>query len=243
MTSTLREMRQNLPALRRYARALTGTQDKGDRQVARFAERLECAIAPSPQADPKLELFRAFHASLDPAQAPPPARQVFLLAGIERFSFPDIAYAMGIDEPDARRHYCEAQDDVTRLTPSRIMIVEDEPIIALDLAELSRDMGHTVTGIADNEATAGALAAANPPQLILADVRLKRGDSGIEAVRAIEAARSTPAIFITAFPEQLLTGRRAEPDFVIPKPYEADTVQAAIFQALVVNGVGLRAAA
>jgi CheY-like chemotaxis protein len=104
-------------------------------------------------------------------------------------------------------------------------------------------MGHTVTGIADNEATAGALAVANPPQLILADVRLKRGDSGIEAVRAIEAARSTPAIFITAFPEQLLTGRRAEPDFVIPKPYEADTVQAAIFQALVVNGVGLRAAA
>ena len=68
--------------------------------------------------------------------------------------------------------------------------------------------------------------------LVLADIQLADGSSGIDAVQDILALAPVPAIFITAFPERLLTGHRVEPTFLISKPFRENTVRAAISQSL-----------
>jgi len=70
------------------------------------------------------------------------------------------------------------------------------------------------------------------PDLVLADIQLADGSSGIDAVRDILAAYTAPVIFITAYPDRLLTGARPEPTFLISKPFQTETVQAAVSQAL-----------
>ena len=69
-------------------------------------------------------------------------------------------------------------------------------------------------------------------QLVLSDIQLADGSSGIDAVSEILTGTSVPVIFITAFPDRLLTGERPEPTFLITKPYLEETVQAAVSQAL-----------
>ena len=77
------------------------------------------------------------------------------------------------------------------------------------------------------------MAAREKPDLILSDIQLADGSSGIDAVNDImQAAAKTPVIFITAFPERLLTGDRPEPAFVITKPYSQEQVQSAVSQAM-----------
>ena len=67
---------------------------------------------------------------------------------------------------------------------------------------------------------------------MLADIQLADDCSGIDAVKDILAQFDVPVIFITAFPERLLTGERPEPTFLITKPFQPATVKAAIGQAL-----------
>ena len=68
------------------------------------------------------------------------------------------------------------------------------------------------------------------PGLVLADIQLADGSSGIDAVKDILQSYDVPVIFITAFPERLLTGERPEPTFLITKPFQPETVKAAIGQ-------------
>jgi CheY-like chemotaxis protein len=81
-------------------------------------------------------------------------------------------------------------------------------------------------------AEARAAAARARPGLVLADIQLADGSSGVDAVWDILGEIDVPAIFITAFPERLLTGERPEPTFLITKPFRPETVKAAIGQAL-----------
>src|SRR3546814_18921312 len=69
--------------------------------------------------------------------------------------------------------------------------------------------------------------------LVLADIQLADGSSGIDAVQDILALAPVPAIFITAFPERLLTGSRVEPTFLISKQFRQNTVREAIIQSLI----------
>ena len=70
------------------------------------------------------------------------------------------------------------------------------------------------------------------PGMVLADIQLADGSSGIDAVNDILSRVSVPVIFITAFPERLLTGERPEPTFLVTKPFNPDMVKALISQAL-----------
>ena len=92
----------------------------------------------------------------------------------------------------------------------------------------------TLTGEMLSAAPSGGLreALADRPGLVLADIQLADDSSGIDAVKDILAEFSVPVIFITAFPERLLTGERPEPTFLITKPFQRSTVKAAISQAL-----------
>jgi CheY-like chemotaxis protein len=105
----------------------------------------------------------------------------------------------------------------------------------MDLEGIVRDLGHDVTGIAVTRDEAVAEAKARAPGLVLADIQLADDSSGIDAVQDILSEIDVPVIFITAFPERLLTGERPEPAFLITKPFQHATVKTAIAQALFFN--------
>jgi CheY-like chemotaxis protein len=115
------------------------------------------------------------------------------------------------------------------------MIIEDEPLIAMDIEQMVESLGHRVTGIARTHTEAVALYGKTKPSMVLADIQLADGSSGIDAVNDILKTSSVPVIFITAFPERLLTGERPEPTFLVTKPFNPDMVKALISQALFFN--------
>lgn len=244
----------NLPFLRRYARALTGNQGTGDR----FAEATLEAILEDPDVmsgdtDAKVSLFHAFHLVWTSAGAPlgkpdtrfsavaqahmanltPNTREALLLQAIEGFTQSEISTIMQTDLDDVAQLIDTAVREMQASVSGRVMIIEDEAIIAMDIAAIVREMGHDVTGIAATRAEAVNLATRDRPDLILADIQLADRSSGIEAVNDIlKMVNDVPVIFITAFPERLLTGKRPEPAFLITKPYAEEQVRSAVSQAM-----------
>jgi CheY-like chemotaxis protein/DNA-directed RNA polymerase specialized sigma24 family protein len=243
-----------LPYLRRYGRALTGDQTTGDRYAAAALEALllDRSMA-SAASSVKVGLFRVFHSVWTSSGSPVAdretglraaaqrhlarltsnTREALLLHTIEEFALPLVAEIMQIEEPEARHLVDTARREMEGSVSGRVLIIEDEPIIALDLETVATDMGHRVTGVARTRTRAVDLAAADAPDLILADIQLADNSSGIDAVNDILARLGPrPVIFITAFPERLLTGERPEPAFLISKPYTEAQIRSAISQAM-----------
>jgi CheY-like chemotaxis protein len=251
------ELAPHLPFLRRYARALTGSQGHGDNFVRATLEAIVASPGDFPRdVDPRLGLYRTFHAiwssanieedpgaeSLadDPegiaqarlARITPLSRQALLLTAMEGFTPEDAGYLIGAEASDVEGLVAEALAEIERQTRAEVLIIEDEPIIAMDIETIVRDLGHSVTGVAVTRDEAVAQAMARRPGLVLADIQLADDSSGIDAVKDILSEFQVPVIFITAFPERLLTGERPEPTFLITKPFQRSTVKAAIAQAL-----------
>ena len=252
--SLLARLAPHLPYMRRYARALTGDQSSGD-QYVRVA--LEALAAGDKQLDnrlsPRVALYHVFHAiwcssgarledrvdehtGADPSQRllriAPRSRQAFLLTALEGFTPTEAAQILDTDFPDVERLIAEAQNEIDAELATDVLIIEDEPVIAADIEALVRELGHTVVDIAATRTEAVAAVASKMPGLVLADIQLADGSSGIDAVKDILGRYDVPVIFITAFPERLLTGERPEPTFLITKPFQPETVKAAIGQAL-----------
>lgn len=243
----------HLPYLRRYARALTGSQTSGDAYVAATLEAL--IREPSILGDgdkPKVALFRCFAAIWNslpvngtadlaepdsPAerrlgQLTPKARQAFLLVSLEGFSEEDAAAILDIDLPRLRALVEEAGRELAAEIATDVLIIEDETFIALDLEGLVESLGHHVVGIARTHSEAVQIAQKKRPGLILADIQLADGSSGLDAVNELLDTFEVPVIFITAYPERFLTGQRPEPAFLIAKPFQPATVSAVVSQAL-----------
>lgn len=247
-------VRPQLPLLRRYARALTGSQTSGDAYVAAMLEVL--VADPSifdTDSDPRVESYRVISKlwgslSINTDATPPDhwekaagrkleaitphARQAFLLTSVEGFSIEEAATVLGVDEPAISELLHQASQEIAEQVQTQVMIIEDEPLIALDIETLVTDLGHGVTGIARTHKEAVKLAGDTPPGLILADIQLADGSSGIDAINEILKTFNVPVIFITAFPERLLTGDKPEPAFLITKPFRPDMVKGIISQAL-----------
>jgi DNA-directed RNA polymerase specialized sigma24 family protein len=246
----------HLPYLRRFARAVTGGQKSGDAYVV---STLEAMLAdPAIFADdlePRVALYRTFLKILNSIElntdkprdtAPqgieaarrnleiltPPARQAFLLMAVEEFSSQDAALVMDIDAAELQRLIDEAGREIARQLATDVVIIEDEPLIALDLERLVSRLGHRVVKIARTERQAIEAVKRARPGLILADIQLADGSSGLDAVNEILRTFSVPVIFVTAYPQRLLTGTRPEPTFLIAKPFQAENVKAVISQAL-----------
>ena len=113
-----------------------------------------------------------------------------------------------------------------------VLVIEDEPLIAMDIEDIVTGLGHRICGIARTRDQAVQIAMRNRPGLVLADIQLADGSSGIDAVNDMLRQFEVPVIFITAYPERLLTGERPEPAFLITKPYDPNAVKATISQAL-----------
>jgi CheY-like chemotaxis protein/DNA-directed RNA polymerase specialized sigma24 family protein len=246
----------HLPYLRRYGRSISGSQQSGDALVARLLETLVANPgAVDTGSDLRIQLYRMVHdnfglmaeqaAANDDGELsdiaiadarlrriPSLARQALLLTAVEGFSFEDTGRIIGRDAEAVRALISDATDEIDRQTRARILIIEDEPIIAMDIEMIVRELGHDVVGVATTHREAVDEAQKHQPGLVLADIQLADNSSGIEAVQEILTDLKVPVIFITAFPERLLTGDRPEPAFLLTKPYQPATLRAAISQVL-----------
>lgn len=243
----------HLPFLRRYARALTGSQESGDAYIRACLEALSEDPARMVEASStRVTLYRFFHAiwsttgakleTVGRSSGPSPEerlrtlapiqRQAFLLTTLEGFSRSEACEILHQSPAELEKLIEAAHREIEQQLSTSVLIIEDEPIIAADLANLVEDLGHTFAGNAATRKQAVDLARRVKPGLILCDVQLADNSSGIDAVQDILADFDLPVIFITAFPERLLTGERPEPTYLITKPFQDDTVKAAISQAL-----------
>ena len=249
---------ENLPFLRRYARALTGSQNTGDTFVR---ATLEAALADDEVRTSlgagRVPLYRAFNkvwasAYLEVAddhgtsgigrheaaaqghlrKVTPLNRQALLLTTLEDFSTADAAAIMDVSAADVERLVHEAVSEIDAENTTSVLIIEDEPLISMQLEDLVTSLGHEVSGTAATRTQAAKAVAERTPGLVLADIQLADGSSGLDAVDDILALTSVPVIFITAYPERLLTGDRPEPTYLVTKPFQESTVRTAISQAL-----------
>lgn len=243
-----------LPYLRRYARALTGSQSSGDAYVGALLEALVTDHSMFDMSEnPRVEAYRLLSrmwdsldvntsdlavdeweaaASRKLASITPLARQAFLLVSVEDFSIDQAAKILDVDSDRASELVSQAATEISEQVRTNILIIEDEPLIAHDIETLVTELGHDVAGLARTHSEAVNLAGEVNPGMVLADIQLADGSSGIDAVNDIVKVFDVPVIFITAFPERLLTGEKPEPAFLITKPFLPDMVKAVISQAL-----------
>lgn len=162
----------------------------------------------------------------------PRPRQAFLLHTMEGFSLDDVALVLNCTPAEASALVDRAGREIAEQVATSVLIIEDEPIIALDIEAMVQELGHDVIGIARTHKEAVGIVATRRPGLVLADIQLADGSSGLDAVNEILTSMDVPVIFITAYPERLLTGEKPEPAFLITKPFQPEAVKAAISQAL-----------
>lgn len=255
--SLANQIAANLPYLRRYARALSGSQAAGDAFVRATLEAVMADADLMASLDGgRVPLYRAFtrvwtsaqFAEAAAAGSPaseheagaqlrlgtitPPARQALLLTTLEDFTTAEAAAIMGRDVAAVAALVAEAVAEIEAEQKTSVLIIEDEPLIAMQLEDLVSSLGHTIYGTAATRTQAREVLAERLPGLVLADIQLADGSSGLDAVDDILGVGSVPVIFITAYPERLLTGDRPEPTYLVTKPFQEATVRAAISQAL-----------
>ncbi|MBD2840792.1 response regulator [Erythrobacter rubeus] len=246
----------NLPFLRRYARALTGSQATGDAFVR---ATLEAALADEELKASldggRIPLYSAFNkvwssANVEVEQVDdvsseheagvqnrlgaitPLNRQALLLTTLEDFSAAEAGTIMGLETAEIEALVAEAISEIDREQATSVLIIEDEPLISMQLEDLVSSLGHEICGTAATRTQAREVVESKTPGLVLADIQLADGSSGLDAVDDILEIAKVPVIFITAYPERLLTGDRPEPTYLVTKPFQEQTVRAAISQAL-----------
>lgn len=246
---------KNLPGLRRYARAISGSQTSGDAYVGAtleaIAEDSSIFEGAADAAQTKTALYRAFAQiwnsanppGADPIEGGDPAdkhlgqitpypRQAFLLITLEGFSEGAVAQILDVPVEEVRELVDRSGLELAAEIATDVLIIEDEPMIAMELENMAKGLGHDVIGIARTHTEAVALARRHQPGLILADIRLADMSSGLDAVNELLQSFEVPVVFITAYPERYLTGERPEPAFLVTKPFDPTVVSAIISQAL-----------
>jgi DNA-directed RNA polymerase specialized sigma24 family protein len=256
MSTLAQSILPHLPYLRRFARSLTGRQESGDAYVATVLETLVADPTGFPRdLAPRTALYRMFlsswnsiavnglneHVGLPVGAAAadrrleaitPLPRQAFLLVAMEGFTASEAATVLNVSPQQFEKYLDAAAREIAEQVATDVLIIEDEPLIAMDLEGVVTSIGHSVQRIARTRREAVAAVASRRPGLVLADIHLADGSSGLDAVNDILGEIDVPVIFITAYPEHVLTGLRPEPTFLIPKPFQHETVKAVISQAL-----------
>lgn len=244
----IRTLTPHVPYLRRYALALTGDAALGDNFVTQILHDALGADAFTSLENPRLALYAALNeladaVSLRPVESRHPVeaalatlpetdRRLYLLVNLEDLPLPDAAAVLGLTAEDGLERLAEARRQVRARLAATILIVEDDAIIAFDLAETVRGMGHIVCGTAPTMDEAVTLAGNHTPTLALLDIRLAEGNNGIEVARELRRRRFLPVIFVTAFPDELAKRGLEHLGPVIPKPFTRDQIEQAITRAV-----------
>ena len=249
------QLAERLPLLRRYARALCGSQRSGDSYVRALLEgALDNKALREEIGQGRVPLYRAFtrlwatshveggdsnltggregatHARL--AIIPPEHRQALLLTTLEEFTAAEAGDVLGLESEEVEALVARAVAEIDEETATTVLVIEDEPLIAMQLESLVAELGHVVVATATTRSQAVDAFREHVPGLVLADIQLADASSGIDAVEEILAIGDVPVVFITAYPERLLTGERPEPTYLVTKPFREETVRTAISQAL-----------
>jgi RNA polymerase sigma factor (sigma-70 family) len=258
LTINTENVLRHVPHLRRHARLLSGSKDVGDEYVRIALELIVAEPERLQGGDERILLFRAFHAvwsalnesdrrrSVDAitiedrldqglAALAPIERRVLLLAVVEQMSLEQVAQILDLDVDTARRHLAEARASLRHEVELPVLIIEDEPMIAIELSQIVREMGLSVSGTAarqDDAVVAADAAGDEKLGLVLADIQLQDKGNGIGAAQQILERYNVPIVFVTGFPERLLTGSGLEPAFVVAKPFDAESLKVTIAHAL-----------
>jgi CheY-like chemotaxis protein len=160
------------------------------------------------------------------------SRIALLLTTVEEFSGEEAALILGVDEEEVERLVARSIAEIENRSRTSVLIIEDEPLISMQLDGIVSELGHKVIGIAATRDQAVSMASNELPGLVIADIALADGSSGIDAVKDILSVGNVPIIFVTAYPERLLTEERPEPTYLVTKPFQEFTVRNAISQAL-----------
>jgi CheY-like chemotaxis protein len=234
--------------LRRYARLLTSDQEAADDLVESVLEHLvDDRLTLSADLPVRTKLYRALHvirncehhgpchtglthidkrlSALAPVQ-----RTVFLLVAVEQLSLHEAAAVLSLTPSQVAQHLHDAGHAISDQVATSVLILEDEPMIALAIENLALELGHSVAGVATTKREACALLDSSRPGLILADIQLADGTSSIDTLKEVMDRRVPPAIFITAYPERVTAFNQNR--IVIPKPFEPDHVKAVISRTL-----------
>lgn len=246
----------HIPYLRRYARALTGSQASGDSYVAAALESLVVEPSAVPDSDNvRVDLYRLFTSiwqSIDlntKGEAPegldterterthlsaitPLPRQAFLLMALEGFDMAEVGNILGLTDAEVSDLTKQAGEEIADQVATDVLIIEDEPIIAMEIGDIVTNLGHNVVAVSRTHREAVAAVKKHKPGLVLADIQLADGSSGLEAIQEILGEIEVPVVFVTSFPERLLTGVGHEPTFLITKPFHPDMIRAVVSQVL-----------
>ena len=250
--------------LRRYARMLTGSQEEGDEYVRLTLELVRAEPHRLQGTDLRMQLYRTFHmvrTAIEWAASPdrvattyedrlesnlatlePLGRQVLILAVVERFSYEQIGFILDLSVDHVRERLSEARARLAHNVSLPVLIIEDEHLIAMGLEQTLTEMGLKVTGIVAREEDARTTVEDEHPRLIISDIRLKDDGSGLRAAQFILEKYEVPIVFVTGFPERLLTGHTLEPAFVVAKPFTTEELKITVAQALATYSKNAQAA-
>lgn len=119
---------------------------------------------------------------------------------------------------------------VSAVASARVLIVEDDEIVALDLSNTLQELGYETAGIASNGLDAVESAVAGHPDLVLMDINLSNGSDGVMVAEQMRSRLSVPVIFLTAYGDQETVARTAAAGAFghLAKPLRVDELRAAI---------------
>jgi RNA polymerase sigma factor (sigma-70 family) len=256
MQVTSADIVPEIPYLRRHARLLSGSKEVGDEYVRLCLELVMAEPDRLEGGDLRVQLFHAFHSVwsvINPtspeaeanetttqeerleqglAALAPTERRVLLLVAVEDFSYEAVGKILNLDPEAVRRHFTKARRDLDKQVTCTVLVIEDEPLIAMELCRIVQEMGLTVVGTASRQDDALEAVERDQPGLVLADIQLQDNGSGIVAAHGILQQLNVPIVFVTGYPDRLLTGEGFEPAFVVTKPFREDALKATIAQAL-----------
>jgi CheY-like chemotaxis protein len=247
--------------LRRFAQSLFGSQLQADKEVDTIVKGLtdENNLRDG-SVSPRVALFRALVRShkrkhredgfldwmlekqsreldADEMVLSEGSRLAFLLSYQERFAPKDVMEILEIEELELEHLLVEGQKEISQKRSTGVLIIEDEMFIAMHLQNLVKDMGHWVLDVARTRDEVCKVVSDMEhfylrPGLILSDVQLADGSSGIDAVNDHAVRERIPVVFITANPEKLHDSPIVEQEHILRKPFSDSALKATISQAL-----------
>ena len=213
-------------------RLLNGTWAAAHRTITqRSASTPDDCHADSPAHGTAAAGFDQRLAALDPA-----ARQTFLLIAQQGFPRPLAAAILRLQQAEFDALYATSEDAVLSRVSTDVLIIEDDAFVSADLGQIMKGMGHSIAGIAATCQQAVHLAAHHRPGLILCDINLADGSSGINAVNEIIGTASVPVVFITSHPDRLSTSTGNNAAYLVSKPYSAEQIRTVSSQVLFHQG-------
>lgn len=255
------EILREVGNLKRFSHLFRGSYSRGDKNIEVFVKELTSGRMMIEEGSSlRVGLYRALlhsywkeeagesfstllvderrdHINGEKVVLPRQMRLAFLLSYFERFTSQEVQQILEIDEGELQDLLATSHTEICHQLSANVLIIEDELFIAMELEEIVNGLGHWVLGIARTRSeVTKALTDLDryvlKPGLILADIQLADGSSGIDAVNDHAARSRIPVIFITAYPDRLIDRTERESTYVLKKPFTTAALRSTISQAL-----------